>query len=91
MNFLLLNKLNLSKIGQRYPDLNPIEKCWNLAQIQLDKLLAETKPRNKQQLFALVKEAWNLVSNESVINIFNSFNKFLRKVVDNNGCNNFKS
>lgn len=43
------------------PDLNPIEKCWNLSQIELDKLLIETKPRNKQQLFALVKRSWELV------------------------------
>lgn len=72
------------------PDLNPIEKMWSLTQVELDKLLINTKPRNERQLFTLIKKAWNSIKNDVAIRIYNTFISNCQFVIDNEGKNNFR-
>ena len=72
-------------------DLNFIENVLHLIQIKLDKLLKDFRPKNQTQLFSeqcsLVKQAWENVENQKVINTFNSFYKRL-EVLEKNKVHN---
>lgn len=73
------------------PDLNPIENVHHLLQIELNEELARQPkmPKNKKEVFRLLKECWLRVDEEKVLNIYNSFYKRLQQVKDKNGSNNY--
>lgn len=79
------------------PDLNPIENVWflldNAKNEELARLskLEQQLPRNKKEMFDLLKRCWNALDNNIVIKIVNSFKNRLEKVVLNKGKNNFST
>ena len=72
------------------PDLNALENVWSLTQRELDKLLEIFTPRNKVQLFTLVKKAWDNVDNDLVIKIYHSFVRRCEMVFRMKGGNRYK-
>ena len=73
------------------PDLNVIENVHNLVQDQLDALLSRYRPRNKKELFTLVRKAYSKVDNQKVLNIFFSFLKRCETVHGLKGGNNYRA
>lgn len=79
----------------RSPDLNPVENCWSILDkeknLKLDQLIKDNKPipKNKEQMFQLLKMCWDQVDNDLIIKIYNSFINRLKLVIKNDGCNNF--
>lgn len=77
------------------PDLNPIENVWALLEseknCQIDKLIREKKPlpKNKAQMFDLLKKCWSLIDNDLVKRIYLSFFKRVNLVGYNQGNNEF--
>lgn len=71
-------------------DLNPIEKCHFLIQIELDKLLAKYRARNKRGLLRLVQRAWKQVPNRVVLKTYYSFLVTCLKAHEAKGLNNFR-
>jgi len=73
------------------PDLNPIENVHHLLQNEMNDELTrmEKMPRNKQEVFALLKDCWTRVDNEVVKKIYFSFYGRLSKVKERLGSNNY--
>lgn len=73
------------------PDLNPIENVHHLLQVELNEELARQPkmPKNKYDVFRLLKECWLRVDEEKVMNIYNSFYKRLGQVKEKQGSNNY--
>lgn len=73
------------------PDLNPIENVHHLLQNEMNDELTrlEKKPKNKKEVFAILKECWTRVDNEVVKKIYFSFYGRLSKVKDRQGSNNY--
>ena len=88
----LLNRLKIEFISwpALSPDLSPIEQVWHLCQVELDRLLLSCKPKNKTQLFTLVKGAWANIDNQKVLNIYHSFQRRCAVVKRLRGKNNSK-
>lgn len=88
-----LETVNVERIipPARSPDLNPIEHVHNLTQKVLHEKISrlKIKPKNKRQGFQKIKESWKQVDNETVKNIYYSFESKCEKVVKHNGHNNF--
>lgn len=73
------------------PDLNPIENVNSLIQRQLNDLLEKFRPKNKKELFLLIRQAYKKVPNQKVINCYNSFNSRCLKVWELKGRNNYEA
>ena len=73
------------------PDLNPIENVHHLLQNEMNDELTvrERKPKNKKEVFDILKECWTRVDNEVVKRIYFSFYGRLQKVKDRQGSNNY--
>lgn len=73
------------------PDLNPIENIHHLLQNEMnDELtLLEKKPKNKKEVFSILKQCWTRVDNEVVKKIYFSFYGRLSKVIERQGSNNY--
>lgn len=73
------------------PDLHPVENALKFladeVNKELDKLLKQ--PKNKHELFALVKACWDRVSDQHVKNSYYSFAKRLKLCLIHGGANNF--
>ena len=61
------------------PDLNLIEMCW----IDIDKQIKLKKPKNKDQLFKIIKEAWANISVERCNNLVKSMKRRCLQVIKN--------
>lgn len=74
------------------PDMNVIENCHTLLESSKRERLMKLKkrffPKNKSELFSLLKQSWDDVENEKVLNIYNSFVKRLRMIKAIGGKNN---
>lgn len=79
----------------RSPDLSPIENCWSLLDKkknkEIDNLLKLNLPlpKNKSEMFILLKKCWNSIDNETVIKMHSSFYSRLSLAIQNEGKNNF--
>lgn len=75
------------------PDLNPVENVWAMINKEknkiLDKIKFEEYPKNKKEGLILIRKAYENVSNDSVVNCYNSFKNRMKLVLLNNGNNLF--
>ena len=74
------------------PDLNVIERCHSLLSSALKERISKLKkkfvPKNKSDLFSLLKKLWDQIENEKVLNIYDSFLKRMKMVREVEGKNN---
>ena len=81
-------------------DLNPQENVWSMLdkikEKEIEKRARKNNksktlrvPKNKKEMFALLKECWNKLDNEAVRNAYFSFLNRLEKVQKINGGNNY--
>lgn len=65
------------------PDLNPIEHLWDV----LERKVRERKPhpRNKKELFVVLKEEWMKINPEVVKNLVDSMPRRVKAVIDHDG------
>lgn len=79
------------------PDLNPLENIWALLNRAKNHELEERiqlgidLPKNKKQMFEFLKICWQNLDNKIVKDAFKSFENRLKKVVENQGRNNFST
>lgn len=73
------------------PDLHPVENAHRLLQVEVNKLLdSRTRlPKNKRELLALIRGAWENVDSEKVKNCHGAFLDRLRLCLIKGGGNNF--
>lgn len=96
---LIVNRLKgkLLKWPPYSPDLNPMENMWHILNREknkeLDKRKAEGKclPKNKKEMFDLLRDCWSKIDNRIAINVFLSFKKRLLSVILKKGSNNFNT
>lgn len=63
------------------PDLNPIENLWAI----LDYRLRERRPRNEEELFQQLENAWNLLEPELLVSLVESMPNRLKECIDREG------
>ena len=65
------------------PDLNPIENLWAALDYQVDKV--GRKPKNENDLFAILQEAWQNIPVANLETLVDSMPKRVKLVVEANG------
>lgn len=63
------------------PDLNPIENLWSY----LDKCCTDRKPKNSQELFTILKEAWDKIPIDILERHVDSMPRRCQAVIDAKG------
>ena len=63
------------------PDLNPIENLWTM----LDRAAMDRQPRNDQELFTVLQEAWNALSPDLLVSLVDSMPRRCQAVLDARG------
>lgn len=63
------------------PDLNPIENLWSI----LDERVKNRQPSNEEDLFEVIKTAWNALPVELLTKLVDSMPRRIKAVLDNNG------
>ncbi|CAK9819099.1 Transposable element Tcb1 transposase [Anthophora quadrimaculata] len=79
--FLEKEKLNIMKWPAQSPDLNPIEMLW----IDVDHEIKRRKPKNIQDLFEMIEEAWKSIPVDRCIRLINSMQRRCAEVIKNKG------
>ena len=80
--FIKEKKINELKDWPAFsPYLNPIEKVWGIIKMELKKRDLE----RKNELIEAVKEACNIISEDTKFNLVESFQRRMIKCIENNG------
>lgn len=79
--FLSDNNINVMKWPAQSPDLNLIEMLW----IDVDKHVKEQKPKNIEELYTIIQEAWNSIPASRCARLIESMPRRCAAVVRNKG------
>lgn len=88
-------KVTVEDWPPKSPDLNVIENCWALLEkeknARIDRLIInkQSLPKNKKEMFELLKDCWSSIDNDKVKRIYNSFFSRLNYVKETLGSNTF--
>ena len=63
------------------PDLNPIENVWGIIKMELEKKNLE----RKNELIEAVKEGYNQISEDTMFNLVEFFQRRMIKCIENSG------
>ena len=63
------------------PDLNPIENLWNIVKRNVEKRM----PQNQKDLTDFMKEEWDAIPENVLINLVKSMRRRCELVIENNG------
>ncbi|KAG8224036.1 hypothetical protein J437_LFUL001113 [Ladona fulva] len=77
------NHVTCLKWPARSPDLNPIENVWAFMMREMQD--ANVRPRNVNELWEMVKEAWERIPSSLCHNVVNSMSRRLNHVIENEG------
>lgn len=94
-DILARDKIEICDWPARSPDLNPIENAWSLLERRKNEEIdnrikkKQSLPKNKAEMFELLKLCWNQIDNDLILNIYSSFLPRLKLVLNNSGSNNF--
>ena len=77
------NSIDILPWPAQSPDLNPIENLWS----ELERKVRSHKlrPKNKNELIEVVKQEWNNISNNTLINLVESMPCRVKAVIENKG------
>lgn len=75
--FLAKKKINAMKWPAQSPDLNPTEMLW----IDVDREIKQQKPKNIQDLFKTIEEAWKSIPTDRCIRLINSMPRHCAQVI----------
>lgn len=79
--FLSDNNTRVMKWPAQSPDLNPIEMLW----IDVDKHVKEQKPKNIEELYTVIHEAWNSIPVSRCARLIESMPRRCAAVIRNKG------
>ena len=65
------------------PDLNPLENLWDEMERRLHR---EERPRNKDQLFEILKRIWEGMDRQIIDNLLGSMPRRCQAVIDARGA-----
>ena len=57
----------------KFPDLNPIENPWGILAREI--YVDERRFEDKEMFWCTIKECWEAISNDTLLNLINSMNK----------------
>jgi hypothetical protein len=75
--------INSMKRPAQSPDLNPIEMMW----IDVEKEIKKVKPKNLDDLYAVIEQAWNKIPMERCIRLIESMPRRCAEVIKKKGMN----
>ena len=64
------------------PDLNPIENLWS----ELNRKTKNRKPKNEDELFQILKTAWNEINDEYLKKLVESMGSRCKAVINRREC-----
>ena len=79
--YLANKKVNVMKWPAQSPNLNPIENLW----AELNRITAEPRPRNEDELFEVLKRGWESLSIEHLHSLIESMPRRCKAVVEAKG------
>ena len=77
------NQLPVMEWPAQSPDLNIIEQVWS----ELERRLADRRPKNKEDLIAMATQEWDLIPKEAVQKLINSIPDRIAAVIRAKGGN----
>jgi transposase len=82
-NWKIKNDINCLPWPAQSPDLNPIENLWSELKRRINK--HEIKPKNKKELFDLLKEEWYKINPNIINKLIESMPRRVTAVLKNKG------
>ncbi|CAF4553057.1 unnamed protein product [Rotaria socialis] len=75
------NQINTLKWPAQSPDLNPIEHAWD----ELERRMKRHSPKNKEELWMILKKEWKGIGRDVTSRLVNSMSKRFQEVMKHHG------